>query len=114
LKIYLLFNGVKVRLMAITGPNVAAEETASASATVRDFFSQGTREEIMEVTIRTDAAETIIRAIAAFDEEPVPLVAALSELLNFRRDLGHVGRSDWTVPDALQAPVTVGNTLQSS
>ncbi len=103
MKIYLLNNGVNVRLMAITGPRLSSEELFGASALVRDFFGVGTKKEISEVTIRDPAAETIIRAISAFHDAPVPLVTALSELLNSCRDLENRRSSHGIVP-TLQSP----------
>ena len=87
LKLYLLHNGVKVAIIAFEGSRVAPEEFLRASAKLRDFFNKGTREDVFEVTIRPEAVETIVRAVAAFNDAPVPLASALSDLLNFYRDL---------------------------
>jgi len=48
---------------------------------LRDFFNRGTREDVLEVTIRPEAVETIVQALAAFKDAPVPLASALSDLL---------------------------------
>jgi hypothetical protein len=89
--------------MAITGPSVSPEELLETSVRVRDFFACGTRRGIAEIIIRDEAAETIINAIAAFHDAPVPLVAALSELLNFCRDLERSVPRHGVVPK-LQSP----------
>ena len=88
MKLYLLHNGVDVMIMAVTRAwtRIPDEEFGRASAKIREFFSRGTREAILEVTIRPEAVESIVKAIAAFDAAPVPLAVALSELLDFYRD----------------------------
>ena len=88
MKLYLLYNGVNVRLMSLEGPNVPAENFLRAFGLMREFFNQGTCEAISEITIRPEAVETIVRAIGEFSDEPVPLHTALSELLNFCRNAG--------------------------
>ena len=89
--------------MAITGPRLSSEELFGASAVVRDFFSEGTKKEISEVAIRDQATETIIRAIAEFQDATVPLVTAISELLNCCRELENRRSSHGIVP-SLQSP----------
>jgi hypothetical protein len=92
-KLYLLHNGVNVRIMAFEGPRVAPEEVIRASATMREFFNRGTRETILDVDIRPEAVECIVKAICSFNDEPVPLVTALTKLLNFCRDAERNGFS---------------------
>jgi hypothetical protein len=83
--LYLLYNGVNVRIMAIEGSRVTPEEFIRASAKLRTFFNLGTREVIL-VNIRPEAVESIVKAIVAFDAPPVPLATAIAQLLNFCRD----------------------------
>ena len=83
MKLYLLDNGVSLKIMAIAGPSVTPAEFIRASAKLREFFSHGTCEVIAEVNIRPEAVETIGAAIVAFDPAAVPLHSAISELLNF-------------------------------
>ena len=86
MKLYLLHNGVSVRLMVITGysvtPDDHAKEVDEAMCTIRWFFAQGTKVEVYEVTISPEATRTITKAVA-FCREPTSLAPAISELLNF-------------------------------
>jgi hypothetical protein len=84
--------------MAITGRQVSQEELSEKSMIVRRFFARGTRKEIVEIVICDEATRTIIQAMGAFHEAPVPLVVALSELLNFCRDLERSVQHHGVVP----------------
>jgi hypothetical protein len=93
-KLYLLHNGVNVRIMAVTGARVTQEEFTRSTAKLREFFDRGSREAILEVKIRPEAVESIVKAMAELNAAPVPLATALSELLNFCRDAERAGLSE--------------------
>lgn len=86
MKLYLLHNGVSVRLMVITGysatPTAAFQQWTEAMRTIRRFFAQGMRAEVYEVSLSPEATQTIAKA-AAFCRERMSIVEAISELLNF-------------------------------
>ena len=94
MKLYFLNNGVNVGIMGIEGPRVAAEDVVQLSVKLREFFNLGPRRTITEIKIRPGAVESIVKAMAAFDDAPVPLATALSELVNFCRDAEGVVPSD--------------------
>lgn len=104
MKLYFLNNGVNVGIMGIEGPRVAAEDVVRASAKLREFFNLGTRKTIIEIKIRPEAVESIVKAMAAFEDAPVPLAAALSDLVNFCRDAEGIVPTD--------APATLSELLQ--
>jgi hypothetical protein len=54
-KLYLLYNGRDVWIMATTGHQADPDATPGVSAKLRDFFGQGTRKEILEAKIRPEA-----------------------------------------------------------
>ena len=96
MKLYLLHNGLNVRIMAVTGARVTGEELMRSSAKLRDFFAKGSRDTILEVAIRPESVECIVKALAASDAAPVSLATALSELLNFCRDAEHAAAPSGT------------------
>jgi hypothetical protein len=88
-RLFLLYNGLSVRLLSMGKDLEPVSSSASsppyvriALDTCRDFFSQGTAAAITEINISREAIDTIGEAIQECHSTPVPLVRALSELLN--------------------------------
>jgi len=113
-RLLLLYNGVSVRLLSLSGDNHVDAKHSSAELrialeTVRVFFTEGTTAQIEEVGISRAAIDSIVEANHQCHCTPTPLVRALSELLNFCRDLGnaaapHTAAVNLPAPTGFQSP----------